>query len=73
MATLEENFMANTVLCSVDGEEWYPIVEISALCAINDYYASKGLDQILERYNSGEVITVDEIQYKKKKKNVLIL
>ncbi|MHA1305061.1 MAG: hypothetical protein ACTSQE_08255 [Candidatus Heimdallarchaeaceae archaeon] len=53
-----------TVKCSVDGEEWFDIPEILALCAINDHYAVKDLDAVLERYNKGHVIPVEYVLYR---------
>ena len=52
-------------LCSIDGEEWFEISEISALCAINDHYLIDNLEGILESYNKGHIIPVGFVMYKK--------
>ena len=54
-------------LCSVDGENWFEISEILALCAINDHYLVKKLDSVLEHYNKGHIVPVRSILYKRKK------
>ena len=53
-------------LCSVDGENWYDISEISALCSINNHYAGRNLDAVLEHYNKGHIVPVEYVLYKKK-------
>ncbi|MHA1204408.1 MAG: hypothetical protein K9W45_12860 [Candidatus Heimdallarchaeum aukensis] len=53
------------VKCSVDGDEWFDISELLALCAINEHYASKDLDAVLDRYNKGHIIPVEYVLYKK--------
>ena len=51
-------------LCSVDGDEWFEISEILALCAINDHYAIQNLDGVLNKYNKGHIIPVEYVLYK---------
>ena len=51
--------------CSVDGEKWYNISEIAALCCINDHYSSKDLDAVLQHYNKGHIVPVEYVLYKK--------
>lgn len=53
-------------LCSVDGESWYKISEISALCSINNHYIGRGLDSVLEHYNKGHIVPVEYVLYRKK-------
>ncbi len=52
-----------TVKCSIDGEEWFPINEISVLTCINDYYCADNLEKILDKYNAGEIIKCDIVMY----------
>ena len=54
-------------LCSVDGENWYDISEISALCSINNHYAGRNLDAVLKHYNQGHIVPVEYVLYKIKK------
>jgi len=55
----------NVAKCSVDGENWYDISEIAALCCINNHYASKDLDAVLHHYNKGHIVPVEYVLYKK--------
>ena len=59
-------------LCSVDGENWYNISEISALCSINNHYAGRNLDAVLKHYNKGHIVPVEYVLYKKNKISKLI-
>ena len=51
--------------CSLDGENWYEISEISVLCCINDHYATKNLDSVLQHYNNGHIVPVEYVLYRK--------
>lgn len=53
------------VKCSVDGKNWYEISEIAALCCINNHYAPKDLDSVLQHYNKGHIVPVEYVLYKK--------
>ncbi len=55
-------------LCSVDGENWYDISEISTLCSINNHYAGRNLDAVLKHYNKGHIVPVEYVLYKKKQR-----
>ena len=65
---INELFVAqyNLAECSVDGEEWFDITEIAALCAINDHYCSRDHDAILLHYNRGHIVPVEYVLYRKK-------
>ncbi len=52
--------------CSVDGDNWYDISEISALCSINNHYCARDLDAVLKHYNSGHIVPVEYVLYRKK-------
>ena len=58
-----------SVECSVDGENWFDISEISALCSINDHYCIRDLDSVLNHYNNGHIVPVEYVLYRKKKVN----
>ncbi|MHA1954337.1 MAG: hypothetical protein ACW96U_10365 [Candidatus Heimdallarchaeaceae archaeon] len=53
--------------CSVDGDSWYDISEISALCSINNHYCAHDLDAVLNHYNSGHIVPVEYVLYRKKR------
>ncbi len=58
----------NIVQCSVNGEEWFNISETLALCAINDFYSTRNLDDILKKFNDGDIIPVKYVLYKRIRK-----
>ena len=57
--------MFDIAKCSVDGENWYEISEVAALCCINEHYASRDLDAVLQHYNKGHIVPVEYVLYKK--------
>ncbi len=56
----------NLVLCSVDGNNWYEISELSALCCINEHYLADNIEAVLDHYNKGHIVPVEYVLYRKK-------